>query len=400
MILLTIGSDRNLFKKNSDVWNRYLDYGKLFGEIHAIVFSAKKLGNKKIQIGDNVFIYPTNHTFKFLYLCNICCVAEQIIKRIVIPAKAGIQKTWIPGQARNDRVVISSQDPFEAGFAGWMLKKKYKVPLQIQIHTDFLSPHFRCESLMNKIRVLLAKFTIRRADGIRVVSERIKKSLIQLSTFNIQHFNIDVLPIFVDTEAIKSAPVKENLREKYPQFDFIILMASRLTKEKNIGLALEALAELVKKYPKLGLVVCGRGPELEKLKVKSAKLKVEKNVVFEGWSGDLVSYYKTADLYLLTSNYEGYGRSVIEALAAGIPVAMSDVGLAGEVVKNGTSGAVFEVGDKRAIISQIELLLSDKKVGREFAARGKEAVDKLMTKAEYLKLYKEIIESIKYEQKF
>ena len=90
MHLLVIGSDRNLFKKNSDVWNRYLDYGKLFEEIHVIVFSYKNSGNKNIKIGDNVFVYPIDHIFKIFYLWNIFKISRQIIKTIVIPAKAGI----------------------------------------------------------------------------------------------------------------------------------------------------------------------------------------------------------------------------------------------------------------------------------------------------------------------
>lgn len=384
MKLLIIGSDRNLFKKNSDVWNRYLDYGKLFEEIYIIVFSARKFGNKNIKIGDNVFVYPTNHIFKFLYLWNV----YKVSKSVIVNCKLKIENS-------RHEFVVTSQDPFEAGLAGWMIKKICKIPLQIQVHTDFLSPYFWREALMNKTRVLLAKFVISRADGIRVVSERIKWSLIQLSTFNFQLLNIDILPIFVDVELIKSALIKEDLHKKYPQFDFIILMASRLSKEKNIGMAIEAFAELIKKHPKLGLIICGKGPELGNLEFKIKNLKLHNSVVLKGWSGDLVSYYKTADLYLLTSNYEGYGRSVVEAMAAGLPVVMSDVGLAGEVVKDGESGLVFAVGDKKAMIASIESLILDKNKRDRLGINAIKAVEILITKEEYLRLYKKIIEPIK-----
>lgn len=376
MILLVISSDRNLFKKGSDIWNRYLDYGKLFEEIQVIVFSAKKLGNKEIKIGDNVFVYPTDHICKFSYLWNICKIAKNITRLLDI---------------NNSSLVISSQDPFEAGLAGWMLKKIYKVPFQVQIHTDLLSPYFWRESFMNKFRVLLAKFVIPDADGIRVVSERIKKSLFG-------NLNIGVLPIFVDKRSIENAQVKTDLHKKYPQFDLIVLMASRLTKEKNISMAIEAMAELVKKYPKLGLVIVGSGPEETGLRSKIENLKLQDSVVLEGWFEDLSSYYKTADLFLLTSNYEGYGRTVIEAMAAGLPVVMTDVGLAGEVLIDGKNGAVIPVGDKKALVRTVGSLISDDKKRDVFSLEGKKTLENLMTKEQYLKLYKEIIEPANYEK--
>ena len=61
------------------------------------------------------------------------------------------------------------------------------------------------------------------------------------------------------------------------------------------------------------LLIVGDGSELTKLKAISHKLKA--NVIFSPWADDLPSYYKTADLFLLTSNYEGYGRTVVEATA-------------------------------------------------------------------------------------
>jgi glycosyltransferase involved in cell wall biosynthesis len=380
MKLIAISSDRNLFKKGSDVWNRYLDYGKLFEEIHVIVFSAKKLGNKEVKIGNNVFIHPTDHICKFLYLWDTYIISGQIIKNLKFKIKN-----------YRDDIVVSSQDPFESGLAGWMLKKTYNIPLQIQIHTDLFSPYFWRGSFVNKLRVILAKFLIPRADSVRVVSERIKRSL-----FN--NLKNDVLPIFVDIGSIKNAPIGIDLHKKYPQFDLIILMASRLTKEKNIDMAVEAVAELVKKYPKLGLVIVGSGPEEADLKLKIKNLKLHGNVVLEGWLGDLSSYYKTADLFLLTSNYEGYGRTVIEAIAAGLPVVMTDVGLAGEVLIDDKNGAVIPVGDKEALVRTAELLMNDDKKKDAFALEGKKTLENLMTKEQYLKLYKEIMVSANYEK--
>ncbi len=66
--------------------------------------------------------------------------------------------------------------------------------------------------------------------------------------------------------------------------------------------------------------------------MKKNKLKLDDNVVLDGWQNKetIYSYYKTADLLLVTSDYEGYGMTIIEALASGLPVLSTDVGIARE----------------------------------------------------------------------
>ncbi|MBI1755190.1 glycosyltransferase family 4 protein, partial [Candidatus Azambacteria bacterium] len=204
-------------------------------------------------------------------------------------------------------------------------------------------------------------------------SERIKKSLV--SRVKIHISKIDVLPIFVDVEKIGSAPVKTDLRKKYPQFDFIALMASRFSREKNIPLAIEAFTEVVKKHPRAGLVIVGDGPE-------ESNYETGQNIVVEKWTDDLLSYYKTADVFLLASDYEGYGRTAVEALAAGLPVVMTDAGIAGEVVKDGENGLVTPVGDARAFADAI-LRIREKRVTL------KARMPFSFSKEDYLKRYKD-----------
>jgi glycosyltransferase involved in cell wall biosynthesis len=265
------------------------------------------------------------------------------------------------------------------------------LPLQIQIHTDVFSPYFWRESFLNKIRVLLAKFLLPKADGIRVVSERIKQSL-TAKNLELKAEPV-VLPIFVDTKKIQSAKIKTDLHKKYPGYDFIILMASRLTKEKNIGLAIEAMKEILSaKRLTLNplLLLVGDGPEENNLKSKSSQLKA--NVAFEPWTTDLASYYKTADLFLLTSNYEGYGRTVIEAMAAGCPVVMTDVGLAGELLIDELDGLMVPVGDKAALAGAIYEIIENKEKKSGLIAESQKVINSLPEKKEYLENYRKYLE--------
>jgi Glycosyltransferase len=157
--------------------------------------------------------------------------------------------------------VVSAQDPFECGFAAWLIARRLKAKLQFQIHTDFLSPCFVQESFVNKMRVCVAKFLLPRADGIRVVSERIKNSIIVNCKLKIDNSEIVVLPIFVDVEQISKNKETHNIHSRYPSASHIILMASRFTREKNILMGLRAMQEVVKRYPKALLLLVGDGPE-------------------------------------------------------------------------------------------------------------------------------------------
>ena len=253
--------------------------------------------------------------------------------------------------------VISAQEP-EHWFLAWLLSRKFKIPWQMQIHTDIMSPYFVKHSVFNFFRRMLAKFLIPRANCVRVVSERIKKS--------IKRPDAVVLPIF----SARKDDGGINVKERYPGYDFYILMASRLTREKNIPLAIDAVREIKGAL----LIIVGAGP---------MKGVDSENVKWEGWRENLSGYYQSSDCFLLTSDYEGYGMAAAEALQYGLPVVMTDVGIAGEIVKNGENGLVVPVGDKDALVRALEKM-------RENPL--KPAPLKIQTEEEYLRLY---VESLK-----
>ena len=339
--VLVIGTDRSIFKRGSAARERMIEYGKLFQQLHIIIFTKRFKKFEIEKIAENVWIYPTKSWSRLFYPSNAVKIAKKEF-----------------GKSFPEMInIISTQDPFETGIAGWLLARKFQIPLQIQIHTDFLSPYFWKESFLNKIRVIIGKFLIKRADCLRVVSNRIKDSLLlQPTIYNLQP-SITVLPIFVDIEKIKNTPASFDIRKKYPQFSFIIITASRLEKEKNISLAIDAMNELARRYPKIGMVIIGDGREKGKLKNLVAKYNLQKNVIFEGWQNDLISYYKTANVFLSASFYEGYGLAIVEALACGCPVVSSNAGIAGEIISEGENGFVCPVNYKNCFIRRIQEIM-------------------------------------------
>jgi len=91
---------------------------------------------------------------------------------------------------------------------------------------------------------------------------------------------------------------------------------------------------------------------------------------------------------LLTSNYEGWGIVVVEAAAYGLPIIMTDVGCAGELIKNGESGIIIPVVDQKELEKEMIRLVDDTELREKLGRGAKQAIKKLPTKEETLKLYK------------
>jgi len=361
--------DSKLFDENSSVRSRIIEYGNLADELHIVVYT--KPGFEKCKISPNIFLYPTNtHTRPFYFIDGY-----KIAKKII----------------NDGSFLITSQDAM-ANLLAIILKIVFKLPVQIQIHTDFTTTRFRKESFINFLRYISYSFSVRYSDCVRVASERIKHSLVKI--YKTPVTKIQVLPIFVDIAKIQNAEIFTDLHEKYPQFKFIILMASRLAEEKNIALALDAFKDVLRTYPETGLVIVGDGPEKDSLGSLVSEYGIDKNVIFEGWQEDMISYHKTADLFLNTSNYEGYGMSLVEAIAADTAIVTTDVGIVGEILDK-DNAFICEIGDARCIMRNIMNAIENKSVCKELSRSATHAISNFPRKNVYLELYRKNWEDCK-----
>ena len=349
MKILSLGLDNSALDKNSPLAARIIEYGNLV-EKYTVIVPAKQ--NQAVELSDRVKVFGVAGGSKLFKLIRIYHLAKGLI-----------------GREKYD--VITAQDPYFLALLGWHLAKKFKLALEIQVHG--------WEKFCGW-RKIIARYLLPKADAIRTVSQRLKKQLI--NEFGVKEEKITVVPIYVEVRSQKSE-VRNRINDK-----FIFLTVGRLAPVKNLGLQIEALAEVTKVHPEVELWIVGEGPEKENLKFKIKKLKLEQNVKLWGWQDDLESFYNQADVFLLTSNYEGWGLAVIEAASFGLPIVMTDVGCAGEVIKDGESGLVVPVGDKTALKQAMIQLIKEGELIKKIGQAAQQAVLKLPNKEQTLTLYK------------
>ena len=358
MKVLSISLDRKILDENSKNFQRQKEYAQLVNELHIVVFSKDP---QKLSSG-NLFIYGSGGNNKASRFLKSHKKARQILKNKNL-------KDWL----------ITTQDLFFSGLLGYLLKRKFSIKLHVQIHTDFLSKYFRQESLYNFFQYFLGKFIVKKADSFRAVSERIKQGLINL---RVNKDKITVVPIYTSLE-IRNPKSEIRNRNK-----FIFLTVGRLVAVKNIGLQIRAMAEIVKQHKDTELWIVGEGKERKKLELLTKKLKIKSNIKFLGWQDNLEKFYRQADVFLLTSNYEGWPRVVVETAFFNLPIIITDFSSAGEFIVNNENGIIIPINDLPSLKRTMIGLLEDKELRRRLGENAKKVILGLPNKEQTLKLYK------------
>jgi glycosyltransferase involved in cell wall biosynthesis len=312
MRVLSIGTDKAVFDASSSARARQSAYATQLGQLDIVVAIKRPLSAVREE---HLSVYPAASSFPFIRAMRVYRVACALTKPDV----------------------VSVQDPFEVGLIGYFVARHFRVPLHVQVHTDFLSPEYVRGSLINRVRVRIAGFVLRRAARVRVVSERIKTSLEKRYHLSAP---VTVLPIFVDVERFHTPKSDFGEGGKFESFSTKLLVVSRLENEKNVELALRSFALSAPKDA--CLIILGEGSEQATLEKLATELKVRERVFFEG-RRDPAPYYRLADILLVPSRYEGYGMVIVEALAAGKPVLSTDIGIAREAGAIVTEPGTFAV---------------------------------------------------------
>jgi len=153
----------------------------------------------------------------------------------------------------------------------------------------------------------------------------------------------------------------------------VVITVARLAPLKNLNLLLEAIALVRERVPDVQLLVVGDGPESVSLRRHASSIGIADRVTFAGYVSqrDTPSWYRTADVFALSSDFDNSPNAVLEAMACALPVVTTDVGGVREFVADGAGGAVVPPGDSAAFAAALERYLTSPESAKAAGARNR-----------------------------
>ena len=333
LYLVMLGQDAALLDESSEIARRTSLYAKSFVGINAYVF-AKNIPKKTAT-------YSTVSVLSFSNTIEVFYAGFKIYKDICEIKKKGVD------------ILISTQDPFEIGLLGLVISRVARLPLHVQVHTDISSRYMQKESVRSRVQMLIARFVLKRANRIRVVSKRVVHFCFQ--EYSISEKHIDYIPMLY-----KNTQIEYDQMKKITSLDKkIFLVPARFVAIKRIPYLIDVFAEVSKKDQTLILQIIGTGPDEKNILDAINRNNIADKVEIISWVNDIESFYRKAYVVVVTSLYEGWCRVVTESVVNYTPVIMTDVGCAHEWLEDGKQGIIVPVQNKNALVDAISRIAED-----------------------------------------
>ena len=156
-----------------------------------------------------------------------------------------------------------------------------------------------------------------------------------------------------------------------------IVTAGRLMPQKNQKMMIRAFAEVLEKHPDYTLVIYGDGPSETELKKLVEQLRIAKNVLFPGNVKDLHERIKSAEIFALSSDYEGMPNALIEAMCLGLPCVSTKVSGATDLIVHKSNGMLVELNDQTGFAQALNALIENKELSAEISKNAVKLNDDL-----------------------
>lgn len=214
----------------------------------------------------------------------------------------------------------------------------------------------------------VVSFSINQSDAITAVSNNLKEET--FANFKIEK-EINVIHNFVDIHRFNKKPIDAFRKVIAPTGEKIILHASNFRKIKRIADVIRIFDVIRKDIPSKLLLV-GDGPERPMAEELCRELGICDDARFVGKQQDMEEIYAIADLFLLPSEYESFGLSALEAMAAGTPVIATNAGGLPEIIKQGINGFMGNIGDVESMGNFGKIILGDEEILKSFKFAARE----------------------------
>lgn len=266
------------------------------------------------------------------------------------------------------------------------IKQKRYVPVITTLHgTDI--------TLVGADRSYLpiTRYGLQQSDGVTAVSKFLKQATIETFDFD----EITVIPNFIcptHYQRLADSPLKKELA---PNGERLLAHVSNFRAVKRPIDCVEILAKVRAAGENARLILIGDGPEMSAVRYRAEQLGVTDSVLHVGKQSNIADYLGVSDIFLLPSELESFGLAALEAQACEVPVIATRIGGIPEVINDGESGFLSDIGDVEKMSADTLKLLRNEDMRRSFGERGRElAIQRYSTNEiipQYIAFYEKII---------
>ena len=252
--------------------------------------------------------------------------------------------------------IVHSHHPFLLGDTALLMAASFDVPLVFTHHTM----HEQYTHYVPLDSPQLKRFVVQLATGYANLSDRVvspSQSIAKILKSRGVKTAIEVIPTGVDVQRMaqgNGSAIRE--RMKIPPGALVIGHTGRLAPEKNLQFLAGAVAEFIDGHPKTHFLVVGEGPSRNEIKSIFKNSSLDSNLHFTGslTGQDLVDSYHAMDIFAFASKSETQGIVLVEAMAAGVPVAALDAPGARDVITHNKNGWLIMSEDPAAFVSTLK----------------------------------------------
>ncbi|MDT4897817.1 MAG: L-malate glycosyltransferase [Acidobacteriota bacterium] len=236
----------------------------------------------------------------------------------------------------------------------------------------------------------ITRYGIVQSNGVTAISNYLKKATAEIFDFD----NITVIPNFICASDYQRHAVEKLRAELSPNGEPLLVHVSNFRPVKRPVDCVEILARVLKKT-RARLVMVGDGSERSLAEHRARCLGVDEQCSFVGKQPKISDYLSASDVLLLPSEQESFGLAALEAMACEVPVIASRVGGIPEVVTDGETGFLSEVGDVEKMSADAARLAADEELRREMGRRAREsAISRYSTDLvipQYINFYERVL---------
>lgn len=325
------------------LFNLAKEQSKIKNQVIVIYFKGKGYWKKELNAcGIRTYFFPYKNLFNLYNLIAIYFEITKVINQFkpsIIHAHLSLSE-----------------------LIGLCVKLRYrnKIKLIITKHLD----SFLLEGSSGRSKIIkgifLEKIIFKFSNHIIFISDHVKKYFLKKINLKKNLFSVIYYGYKIKKINIK---IKNELKKKYifKKKNLKICTIARHVKQKNLEFLIKAFSKIIyEKKINSTLIIVGKGNQTKRLKMLAKEQYVDKKIIWISYCKDIEELLKNMDIFCLTSNYEGFGLVLLEAISQKIPVVAAKVSAIPEIIKNNYSGVLYESNNYEQFLLGINKIIKNK----------------------------------------